>query len=229
MTAGTAEPFAGETPVADAVLRNPLAIPAGVAPWIRGWERRLRDAMRTVNTQAVAHGMAVPAFDEALAELRELHPDARAGVFELLLQRPLWQLAEGSAARETFERYAETVLERVATAMNLLRELGPLHIERRALISEFGELFPNRLAEQLTRARARDEDIARLRRGVDAQRMRARLARARMVLERMADAVHSTGFEPSAGRVATGETEALAEMVVALTIDGSAVVLLVVK
>ena len=207
------------TPVSDAVLANPLAIPAGVAQWLRGWERRLRDAMRAVQARVIARGESVPAFDEAMAELRELHPDARGGVFRLLLQRPLWQLAEGSAARETFERYAETVLERVETAIGLLLEIEPLRAERQTLVAEFEGLFPNRLAEQLARARARDDDIGRLRRAVDAQRMRVRLGRARATLERMADVARTAGYEPSAGRVLAGEPEALAEMVVALTVE----------
>ena len=190
-----------ETPFADAVLANPLAVPAGVASWLRTWERRLRDALRLAQARVPARGEATPAFEDAMAELRELHPDARAGVFRLLLQRPLWQLAEGSAARETFDRYAETVLQRVQAALALLDELAPLQAERAALIAEFGELFPNRLTEELARARVRDEDVARLRRAVDAQRMRGRLGRARAVLDRVADAARRDGFVPTAGRV----------------------------
>ena len=207
------------TPVADTVLGNPLAVPAGVGPWLRGWERRLREAMHRVHSGVIVPGDPVPAFDEAVAELRELHPDARQGVFRLLLQRPLWQLAEGSAARETFERYAETVLERVEAAVALVHDIAPLRAERHALVAEFGTLFPNRLAEQLARGRARDVDIERLRRNVDAQRMRTRLERARRTLERMATVARDAGFEPTAGRVARDEIETLGEMVVALTVE----------
>ena len=46
------------TPVSDAVLVNPLAIPAGVAQWLRGWERRLRDAMRAVQARVIEIGRA---------------------------------------------------------------------------------------------------------------------------------------------------------------------------
>ena len=208
-----------ETPVSDAALANPLSVPAGVAPWLRGWERRLRETMRIARTHASVDADAVPAFVEAMAELRELHPDARTGVFRLLLQRPLWQLAEGSAARETFDRYAETVLDRVQAAIDLVRELGPVRAERDALAAEFAEMFPNRLREELTRARARDEDIQRLRRAVDAARMRARLSRARAALERTAETARAAGYAPSAGRAASGETATLAEMVVSLTVE----------
>ena len=154
-----------------------------------------------------------------MAELRELHPDARGGVFRLLLQRPLWQLAEGSAARETFDRYAGTVLQRVHAALALVDELAPLQAERAALIAEFGDRFPNRLTEELARARVRDEDVARLRRAVDAQRMRGRLGRARVVLERVADAARRDGFVPTAGRVVAAERSTLAELVVRLGVE----------
>jgi hypothetical protein len=207
------------TPVSDAVLARPLAVPAGVAPWLRGWERRLRDAAAAAEAEAVTRGERVPAFEDALAELHELHPDAERGVFRLLVQRPLWQLAEGSAARETFDRYAMTVLERVDAGVGLLDALMPLRREREALIAEFGALLPTRLAEQLTRARARDEDIARLRRAPDAERMRVRLARARATLERMAAVARDGGFDGSAGRVVAGEPETLAEMFIWLTLE----------
>jgi hypothetical protein len=212
-------PVVAITPVSDAVLANPLAVPAGVAGWLRGWERRIRDTMHSVVVDRATDEPSVPALDDALAELRQLHPDTEAGVFRLLIHRPLWQLAEGSAARETFDRYATTVIERVDAALVLMRELGPLRRQRDALVAEFGALFPNRLVEQLTRARARNVDIERLRRAVDVERMQARLARARIALERMATAAYGAGFEPTAGRVIAGEPESLAEMVVALTAE----------
>ena len=208
-----------DTPVADAALANPLAVPAGVASWLRTWERRLRDTMRAVDARTRSTPGTTPALDDAMAELRELHPDARTGVFRLLLQRPLWQLTEGSAARETFDRYAETVLQRIHVALELLDEIGPLRAERAALIAEFGELFPNRLNEELARARVLDEDIQRLRRAVDARRMRVRLSRAHLVLERVAEAADVEGFVATAGRVAPGEEATLAEMVVRLALE----------
>ena len=218
MTAGLDAPRSA-TPLADAVLANPLAVPAGVAPWLRSWERRLRDTMHLARGRVQLHPRTTPAVEDAMAELRELHPDARTGVFRLLLQRPLWQLAEGSAARETFDRYAGTVLQRVHAALELLDALAPLEAERSALIAEFGELFPNRVTDELARARGRDEDVARLRRAVDAQRMRVRLSRARAVLERVADTARGEGFVPTAGRVVAGEKTTLAEMVVRLAVE----------
>jgi hypothetical protein len=216
---GISERVASGTPVSDAALANPLAVPAGVAPWLRAWERRLRDTMDQVREPHLAAGASVPAFVEAVAELTELHPDSRGGVFRLLLQRPLWQLAEGSAARETFDRYAATVLNRIVEAIDLVEEIEPLRVERELLVLEFEELFPNRLAEELARARANDVDIGRLRRAIDARRMRRRLARARDVLVRIAEVARIAGFEPSAGRVASGESESLAEMLVSLTVE----------
>ena len=209
------------TPVSDSVLGNPLAVPAGVAPWLRGWERRLRVALR----DAEAHGGAVTsagkvaAFEEALAELRALHPDDPAGLFRLLLKRPLWQLEEGSAARETFERYATTVFERVNAAVDLLGEIAPLEAQRAQLVAEFEERFPNRLAEQLAHARARDADIARLRRAADAVRMRGRLDRARIALEAIATAAPDSEADDTHGAVAEGETATLYELVAALAIE----------
>jgi hypothetical protein len=222
MTAVAEQRRESGTPVSDAVLTNPLAVPAGVGQWLRGWERRLRDTAHWAQTRASVRGEPVPAFEEALAELREVHPDARDGLFRLLLRRPLWQLTEQSTARDSFDRYAATVIERVETALDLLHEIEPLCVEREILVAEFAELLPNRMAEQLARARARDEDIRRLRRAVDAQRMRGRLGRARAALQRMADVARAAGFEPSAGRVVAGEREALAELVVSLTVERGA-------
>ena len=206
------------TPVSDAVLANPLAIPPGVGHWLREWELRLRAALR----DAQAHETptrAVPAWNEALAELRGLDPDAEGSVFRLLLLRPLWQLEEGSAARDTFERYVRTVLDRIDAARALVREIVPLRAERDLLIEEFGTRFPNRLAEQLERVRARDVDIARLRRATDATRMRDRLARGRVVLERFAALAGPEADTGAARDVrADGERETIAEMAAALAL-----------
>ena len=203
------------TPVSDAVLANPLAIPPGVGHWLREWEQRLRNALR----DASSHGSpqpAVPAWEDALAELRGLDPDAPDSVFRLLLLRPLWQLEEGSAARDTFERYVRTVLDRLDAALALVAEVVPLRAERQRLIDEFGVRFPNRLAEQLERVRARDVDIERLRRAVDAKRMRERLARARTALERLAALVVRDWADNALDVRIEGERETIAEMAAAL-------------
>lgn len=213
-----ARPGAGSaTPVVDAVLLNPLAVPPGVGVWLRAWERRLRLAMRDATDQEPP-GIPVPAWGEALAEVQGIDPDAEDGAFRLLLRRPLWQLEEASVARDTFDRYATTVLERLETARALLGAIGPLLAERRALVAEFGGRFPNRLAEQLAAVRARETDIARLRRAVDAERMRTRLGRARRALEGLAAVFHSAGDGFTDDASIHGETETLAEMQAALAI-----------
>ena len=204
---------ASRTPVSDAVLLNPLAIPPGVGHWLREWEVRLRATLRDAE-QGEQPDPAVPAWDDALAELRGLDPDAADSVFRLLLLRPLWQLEAGSAARDTFERYVRTVLDRIDAARALVRDIGPLRAERDRLVDEFAARFPNRLAEQLERVRARDVDIARLRRATDATRMRGRLMRARTALERIAALAGTADDDPGA-RVA-GERETIPEMRAAL-------------
>ncbi len=205
---------AAATPVADGVLLNPLAVPPGVAIWLREWERRLRHALRAID-EADTPPSRVPAWDDAVAELRAIDPDAKAGVFRLLLVRPLWQLEEGSAARETFDRCATTVLDRIDAARALVREIVPLAAERERLLDEFGHRFPNRLAEQLERVRARESDIARLRRASDAGRMRTRLMRARRALEGITHLIEGETTDSLAGDVLPGESETLAELVAA--------------
>ena len=208
---------ASATPVSDTVLANPLAIPPGVGQWLREWELRLRAALRDAETQATPRP-SVPAWDEALAELRGLDPDAEGSVFRLLLLRPLWQLEEGSAARDTFERYVRTVLDRIDAARALMREIVPLRTDRDRLIEEFGTRFPNRLAEQLERVRAREVDIARLRRATDATRMRDRLARARIALERLAALAGPAGSDGARDARTDDERETIPEMVAALAL-----------
>ena len=205
------------TPVSDAVLANPLAIPPGVAQWLRQWELLLRAALRAAEAPRVPQP-PVPAWEEALAELRGLDPDAPESVFRLLLLRPLWQLEEGSPARDTFERYVRTVLDRIDAARALAQEIVPLREERDRLIADFAPRFPNRLAEQLERVRARDVDIARLRRASDARRMRARLARGRAALERLASLVPPDDDDSAVHARVDGETETIAEMTAALAL-----------
>ena len=208
---------ASSTPVSDAVLANPLAIPPGVGQWLRQWELLLRVALRDADATVVPQP-PVPAWDEALAELRGLDPDVPESGFRLLLLRPLWQLEEGSPARDTFERYVRTVLDRIDAARALIHEIVPLRAERDRLIAGFAVRFPNRLAEQLERVRVRDVDIARLRRASDAGRMRARLARARGALERLASLVATEEGTVSDDARVDGETETIAEMAAALAL-----------
>ena len=217
MTPAVRAAASSSTPVVDAALLNPLAVPPGVGIWLREWERRLRAALRSVN-DAVDPRHAVPAWDEAVEELRGIDPDDPNGVFRHLLHRPLWQLEEGSAARETFERYAHTVLERLEAARALVHEVEPLLAERERLVEEFGARFPNRLAEQLADVRARDADIARLRRAVDAIRMRTRFARARRALEVLAGVLSDKDCNLSSDTLVEGETETLFEMAAALAV-----------
>jgi hypothetical protein len=156
------------TPLADAVLGNPLAIPAGVADWLRGWERVLREFREEIATALERYNWLL-SLAESRAELDLLLEDEHLSAFRRLLRRPLNQLTSDGAARQSFDWTTEQIVLRGRTALALAPIAEDCLTKLDSLTIDFEGRMPNRLAELTLRYRLDRERLGRLRRVTDVQ------------------------------------------------------------
>lgn len=201
-----------KTPLADAVLQDPLAVPVGVTEWLRDWEAKLRAARASV---AVASEQApwLNILEECRAELDILIDNDRLSAFRRLLRRPLGQLVEGSIPRRSFDRLAADVLDRAQAAS----EISPVAKRCLAKLADleyaYSQRLPSRMRELVARFRIRREDIARLRRAQDAAELESRFSRVERRLSRLSGLI---GQEQPRSETVAGETLAHSELRLAL-------------
>ena len=182
----TASPLSRDpTPIVDTVLANPLAVPGGVAEWLRRWESELRQVQsRLTDAHKKLPWLAVVA--EALAEVDLILGSKRLSAFWMLLKRPLSQLVEGTAARTAFDRIAGGMLERgeIALAVAPLAEAAEARLT--TLERAYGVALPTRFLELVRRYRIGHGDIGRLRRPAEAKLITERITRAETELQELA-------------------------------------------
>lgn len=179
MTAAAAE---SATPLADRVLRDPLAVPQGLDGFLRRVER---DARREHARMAALAGRpgAVDAVGASAAELHAFLHDELGSALHRALRRPLRQIAPGSAAARNLEQARRWLVDRAARAAALQAEVDLLRASAGRVHDRFGAELPRATRQALERARVSDPHLARLRRADDAQPLHRRVAAAERDLE----------------------------------------------
>lgn len=172
------------TPIVDAVLGDPLAVPFEVDGWLRGIERRAR-TLRSRTEDACAGSGVLPLLTEAHATLVAFLDDPASSALHRTLRRPLAQLAVGTPAQRSFGSLADFLFRRTEDALDLQAAADALRQRVHEVRERYGARAPHFTGVHLRAARVGEAELLRARRVADVRAMGARLDWAEAALERL--------------------------------------------
>lgn len=157
----------------DRHLTDPLALPIGLAPWLRAMELRARGLHAQV-WEIYGRAPICRAFEEAAEAIERFVFDDQASLLIRALKRPLRQLAPNTTANKSLDRYATQLFEQVELAIRTQSAFEELHLRVSKLVSTTGTRLPTLTAQYLGEARLTAVALERVNKLSDIERMHRR-------------------------------------------------------
>ena len=168
-------------PSVEGVLFDPLRVPGDVATWLRRTESELK-AVRDQLRRIVSAGNPTHTARRTLDRLEEILGDEERSPLWRTIRRPLNQLQQGTAARESLDRVVGSVLNDARTALTLHDAVVSLVAQLDALQRRYARRMPALTVATLKQGSVDETTLATLRSTSAVRRVARKLERIALVL-----------------------------------------------